>query len=176
MSTTTSSRLRNVALGAVAATMLVAGAACGSDDDAASTTSTTAETTTTAADGATTTSTTLPGDLPSASDAYAPQVDDSGAGVTAKVYLSITGGAEADTLVGVKVGSDVAGSAKLTPESSVAVPATETVNLDSDATYVELTDLAAPLELNHGFTLTLDFESAPDQDIDVVVRNAGTAN
>ena len=99
-----------------------------------------------------------------------------GAGVTGKVYLSITGGAAADPLVGVKVASDVAGGATLTPETEVAVPATETVNLDEDATYIELTDLAGPLELNRGFEITLEFETSPDVKVEVVVRDGGVAN
>lgn len=172
MPTTIPTRLRTAALGAVAATLLVAGVACSSSDDDATTTTTTA-----AAEGSTTTtSTTLPGNTPTVSDAYAPQVDDSGAGVNGKVYLSITGGAAADSLVGVKVAADVAGGAKLTPETEVAVPATETVNLDEDATYIELTDLAGPLELNRGFEITLEFETSPDVTVEVVVRDGGVAN
>ena len=108
------------------------------------------------------------------SEAYAPHVDDSGAGVTAKVYLTITGGAEDNALVGVKVDPDVAASATLTPESSVAVPATQTVNLDPDSTYIELKDLAAPLELNRGFKITLEFENSPEQTVEVVVRDGVT--
>lgn len=172
MSTTIPTRLRHVAIGAVAATMLVGGVACSSSDDDATTT-----TTTTAAEGSTTsTTTTLPGNTPTVSDAYAPQVDDSDAGVNGKVFLSVTGGAEADSIVGVTVAADVAGGAKLTPDAPVAVPATETVNLDEDSTYIELTDLAAPLELNRGFEITLDFETSPDVKVEVVVRDGGTAN
>lgn len=171
MPTTISTRLRTAALGAVAATLLVAGAACSSSDDADATTTTAKST-----ESTTTTSTTLPGNLPTVSEVYAPQVDDSGAGVNAKVYLSITGGAEDDALVGVSVTSDVAAGAKLTPDAEVPLPATATVNLDPDNTHVELTDLAGPLELNRGFKLTLDFETAPDQTVDVTVRDGGVAN
>ncbi len=170
MSTTTPTRFRNVAAGAVAATLLLAGAACSNDDD------TRASTTTKPDAQASTTSTTLPGNTPTVSEAYAPHVDDSGAGVTAKVYLTITGGAEDNALVGVKVGSDVAASAKLTPESSVALPATETVNLDPDSTYIELTDLAGPLEINRGFDITLEFENSPEQTVEVVVQDSNVAN
>ena len=166
--TTTPTRLRNAAAGAVAVTLLLAGAACSNDDD------TRASTTTTPDAQASTTSTTLPGNTPTVSEAYAPHVDDSGAGVTAKVYLTITGGSEANSLVGVKVGSDVAASAELTPESSVALPATETVNLDPDSTYIELTDLAEPLEINRGFDITLEFENSPEQTVEVVVRDGAT--
>ncbi len=168
--TTTPTRLRNAAAGAVAVTLLLAGAACSNDDD------TRASTTTTPDAQASTTSTTLPGNTPTVSEAYAPQVDDSGAGVTGKVYLTITGGAEADSLTGVKVDADVAASAKLTPESSVAIPATETVNLDPDSTYIELTDLAGPLEINRGFDITLEFENTPEQTVEVVVREGVTAD
>ncbi len=171
MPTTTTARLKGAAIGAVAAALLVGGVAC-SSDDADSTTTTTAKPT----ESTTTTSTTLPGNLPTVSEAYAPQVDDSGAGTTGKVYLSITGGGEADSLVGVKVDASVAASAKLTPESEVALPATETVNLDPDGTYIELTDLAEPLELNRGFEITLEFASAPEQTVEVTVRDGGVAN
>lgn len=166
--TTTPTRLRSVAAGTVAATLLLAGVACSNDDD------TRASTTTTPDAQASTTSTTLPGNTPTVSEAYAPHVDDSGAGVTAKVYLTITGGAEDNSLVGVKVGSDVAASATLTPDSSVALPATETVSLDPDSTYIELTDLAEPLEINRGFDITLEFENSPEQTVEVVVQDSST--
>ena len=168
--TTTPTRLRSVAAGAVAATLLLAGAACSNDDD------TRASTTSSPDAQESTTSTTLPGNTPTVSEAYAPHVDDSGSGVTAKVYLTITGGAEDNSLVGVKVGSDVAASATLTPESSVALPATETVSLDPDSTYIELTDLAEPLEINRGFDITLEFENSPEQTVEVVVREGVTAD
>ncbi len=170
MSSTHTTRLRTAAAGAVAATLLLAGAACGegSGDESR------ASTTTKPDAQASTTSTTLPGNTPTVSEAYAPHVDDSGSGVTAKVYLTITGGAEDNALVGVKVGSDVAASATLTPESSVAVPATETVNLDPDSTYIELSDLAEPLEINRGFDITLEFENSPEQTVEVVVREGVT--
>ncbi len=170
MSTTTSTRVRNVAIGAVAITTLLTGAACSSDDDTRSSTTTTPDA------QASTTSTTLPGNTPTVSEAYAPQVDDSGAGVTAKVYLTITGGAEDNSLTGVTVDADVAASATLTPESSVALPATETVSLDPDSTYIELTDLAEPLELNRGFDITLEFENSPEQTVEVVVQDSNVAN
>ncbi len=164
--TTTSTRVRNVAAGVITATLLLAGVACNDSGD------TTRASTTSSPDAQeSTTSTTLPGNTPTVSEAYAPHVDDSGAGVTAKVYLTITGGAAADTLTGVKVDADVAASATLTPESSVALPATETVNLDPDSTYIELTDLAEPLELNRGFDITLEFETSDDQTVEVVVRD-----
>ena len=170
MSTTTPTRFRNVAAGAGAATLLLAGAACSNDDD------TRASTTSSPDAQESTTSTTLPGNTPTVSEAYAPQVDDSGAGVTAKVYLTITGGAEDNSLVGVKVAPDVAASAALVPDTPVPVPATKTVNLDPDSTYIELTDLAEPLELNRGFDITLEFENSPEQTVEVVVQDSNVAN
>jgi copper(I)-binding protein len=50
------------------------------------------------------------------------------------------------------------------------------VNLASDGTYIELVDLAGPLELNRGFEITLEFANSPSQKVDVDVRDASTAN
>jgi copper(I)-binding protein len=164
------SRTRSLALAAVVTVSLTGALAACSDDDSSS-----SSTTTTAADSSTTTTdsttTTLPDELPNVAELWTEPVADSGPDVTAKVYMAIQGGATADTLTGVKVDSDLAASAKLTPESSVALPATTTVNLDEDGTYIELEGLAAPLEENRAFYVTLEFESAPDQRVEGAVRN-----
>lgn len=159
----TSSALRPLA---VVAVVVLAAAACGDDDSSS---------TTTAADGATTTesttTTTLPDELPTVSELWTEPVDDSGPDVDAKVYMTIQGGKTADTLTGVSVDSDLAASAKLTPQSSVELPATTTVNLVEGGTYIELEGLAAPLEYNRAFYVTLSFASAPDQRVEGAVRD-----
>ena len=92
-------------------------------------------------------------------------------GVNHKVYATIQGGASADKLTGVTVDSDLAASAELVPASPVDLPATTTVNLDENSTYIELKDLAAPLEFNRSFEMTMEFENAPDQRIQGAVRD-----
>lgn len=162
-------RSRSFALGVVAAFALAGGLVACSDDDSSS------DTTTTASDGSTTTTTstttTLPDELPNVSELWTEPLDDSGPDVNAKVYMTIQGGKDADTLTGVKVDSDLAAGAKLTPESSVELPATTTVDLDEDGTYIELEGVAAPLEYNTAFYVTLEFENAPDQRVEGAVRD-----
>lgn len=162
-------RTRSFALGAVAALALAGGLVACSDDESSS------DTTTTASDGSTTTTTstttTLPDELPNVSELWTEPLDDSGPDVNAKVYMTIQGGKTADTLTGVKVDSDLAAGAELTPESSVELPATTTVNLDEDSTYIELEGVAAPLEYNKAFYVTLEFENADDQRVEGAVRD-----
>lgn len=152
---------------AALAALTLALSACG-DDDASSTT-------TTAADGSTTTesttTTTIADELPTVSELWTEPVDDSGAQVDAKVYMTIQGGATDDTLTGVSVDADLAESAELTPDGSVELPATTTVNLEEDSTHIELKGLAAPLEYNRAFYVTLSFDSAPDQRVEGAVRD-----
>ncbi len=162
------SRTRSFALAAVVTVSLTGALAACSDDDSSSSTTTAADSSTTTTDS---TTTTLPDELPNVAELWTEPVADSGPDVTAKVYMAIQGGATADTLTGVKVDSDLAASAKLTPETSVALPATTTVNLDEDGTYIELEGLAAPLEQNRAFYVTLEFESAPDQRVEGAVRD-----
>jgi copper(I)-binding protein len=153
---------------AAAAALTLALAACGGDDDSSSTTST-------AADGSTTTesttTTTISDSLPTVSELWTEPVDDSGPDVDAKVYMTIQGGATDDTLTGVSVDPDLAASAALTPESSVQLPATTTVNLEEDGTHIVLEGLAAPLEYDRAFHVTLSFDSAPDQRVEGAVRD-----
>jgi copper(I)-binding protein len=163
---TRSRRTRSLlSAGAVALALTTGLAACGGDDDSSATT-------TTAADASTTsTTTTLPDELPTVAELWAEPVAESGPGVAAKVYATIQGGASDDTLIGVKVEPDLAAGAALVPQPAVELPATTTVNLDEDSTYIELTGLATPLEENRPFELTLEFESAPAQTVQGAVRN-----
>lgn len=162
---TRSRRSRTAAVAALAVVATLGLAACGGDDDSSTTT-------TTAGDGTTTsTTTTLPDELPTVAELWAEPVAESGPDVSARVYATIQGGASDDTLIGVKVESDLAAGAALVPQPAVELPATTTVNLDEDSTYIELTGLAAPLEENRPFELTLEFESAPAQTIQGAVRN-----
>lgn len=161
----TRSRRSRAAVVALAVVAMLGPVACGGDDDSSTTT-------TTAGDGTTTsTTTTLPDELPTVAELWAEPVAESGPDVAAKVYATIQGGASDDTLIGVKVEPDVAAGAALVPQPAVELPATTTVNLDEDSTYIELTGLAAPLEENRPFELTLEFESAPAQTIQGAVRN-----
>ena len=161
-------RTRVALTGTVVALVLGGGlAACGGDDDASSTT-------TTSSDGSTTTAsttTTIPDELPTVAELWTDPVDDSGPDVDVKVYASLQGGATDDQLTGVSVDSDLAESAALVPDSPVDLPATTVVELGPDGPYIELKGLAAPLEFNRAFYVTLSFADAPDQRIEGAVRN-----
>lgn len=159
---------RSVAAIAACGALVVTGAlaGCSSDDDSASST-----TSTTAATGSSTTAATgeSASELATVSDVWAEPTEDTGG--TVKVYASILGGKDADTLVGVTVEPDVAEGAALTPESTVKIPATQVVNLDSSGTHIELTGLAAPLEYNRAFHVTFEFENAGALTVEGAVRN-----
>jgi len=141
--------------------------ACG--DDSADGTTTTA-----AADGTTTTenpAATLPDVNPTVAELWTEPTDDSGPDVTHKVYAELQGGAEDDTLTGVTVESDLAASAELTPDSTVELRATDVVALTEDGTHILLSGLAAPLEYNRAFSVTFEFENAPDLRVEGAVRD-----
>ena len=55
---------------------------------------------------------------------------------------------------------------------AIDVPADETVDLEPGGYHVMLIDLAAPLEAGSTFELTLDFENAGEQVVEVTVRDA----
>ncbi len=55
---------------------------------------------------------------------------------------------------------------------SIAIPAGETVALEPGGYHVMLMELAAPLEAGATFELTLDFEKAGEQVVEVTVRDA----
>ncbi len=157
----------------IAAAVMLLAAACGDDasDDA---TPTNADATTTTADGTTTTenpAAALPDASPTVAELWTEPTDDSGPDVEHKVYAELQGGAEDDTLTGVTVESDLAGSAELTPDSSVELRATDVVALTEDGTHILLTGLAAPLEYNRAFHVTFEFENAPDLRVEGAVRD-----
>jgi len=99
------------------------------------------------------------------------------------VYMTITGGDDADTLVGVAVDSSVAAVAELHESSmddegtmtmqqvaGIDVPAGDDVMLEPGGFHVMLMQLAEPLVDGMEFTVTLTFEEAGDVEVDVTVE------
>ena len=162
-------RRRAAGLGLTATLVLTGGlAACSSDsssDAATTTTKADASTTTTAKEP--TTTTTSPGTLATVSDVFAAPAK---AGENAAVFLSITGGATADQLVGASIASDWAGSAALVPDTPIEMPATATVALTRDGPYIQLVGLEKALETNKPFEITLEFANAAEQTVQGTVR------
>lgn len=157
---------RSIAAVAATGALVITGALAGCSSDDSS------DTTTTTAAGSTeeTTTTAVTSDAnPTVSEVWASPTEDTGG--TVKVYASILGGKDADTLIGVTVEPALAGGAKLTPDSTVEIPATEVVNLDDSGPHIELTDLAAPLEYNRPFHVTFEFENGGALTIEGAVRN-----
>jgi hypothetical protein len=107
-------------------------------------------------------------------------------------YMTITGGDEDDRLVSASVSSDVAadvqlhetvttgsdemsgmeGEMTMREVEAIDVPAGETVTLEPGGLHVMLIDLVEPLEEGSTFDLTLEFESAGEQVVEVTVRDA----
>lgn len=157
--------LRAAAAGLVLAVGLLG---CSSDESSSTTTTSSDDGSTTTTS---TTTTTIPDQNPTVAELWTEPTDRSGSDVDHPVYATIQGGAAEDTLVGVKVDADLAAGAELTPGSSVTLPATTTVNLTEDSTHIELTGLAAPLEQNKPFRMTLTFETFGDLEVEGAVRN-----
>ncbi len=190
---------RRIALGMLAGAVLVL-SACGSDDDSADTTATlapAAETTAAAAagitvDGAwartspmmatagaaymTITSTT-------ADKLVGASVDASIAGkVEIHETRMVEGGMGSDTtmMMGgdttVMMGGDTTvpgmGAMEMVPVDSLDIPAGVAVELAPGGYHLMLLDLPAPLELGSTFTLTLVFEQAGQQTVEVVVADS----
>ena len=99
------------------------------------------------------------------------------------VYLTISGGDAADTLIGVAVDPSIAAMAELHESSmgeggmmqmqmvpAISVPANGSVSLEPGGYHVMLMDLVAPLETGQEFGLTLKFENAGDVQVTVEVR------
>ena len=100
------------------------------------------------------------------------------------VYMTITGGEEDDSLVGVSVDSSVAAMAELHQSmmdeegmmmmqqvESIAVPADDEVKLEPGGYHVMLMQLAEPLTAGSEFTITVTFETAGDMDLTAEVRD-----
>lgn len=121
------------------------------------------------------------------------QVDDVWARTSASmqdagaVYMTISGGDEADSLIGVRVGSDVAARAEMHESmmmegddeggmmqmhavESILVEANAETKLEPGGYHVMLQQLAEPLVDGAEFTLTLTFQNAGDIDVTVEVR------
>jgi periplasmic copper chaperone A len=98
---------------------------------------------------------------------------------TGAVYFSIMNhGAKADKLIGVKTpvaevaefheSSQQDGVFRMRPMDEIALPAGATVDLTKEL-HVMLFGLNKPLKKDDGFQMTLDFETAPDLVVNVVV-------
>lgn len=100
------------------------------------------------------------------------------------VYMTITGGEEADALMGVSVDSSVAmmaevhetsmddeGMMAMQEVSAIDIPAEAEVKLEPGGFHVMLMQLAAPLENGDEFSVTLEFENAGEMEVDVTVQD-----
>jgi copper(I)-binding protein len=98
--------------------------------------------------------------------------------------MTITGGEEADALMGVSVDSSVAmmaevhetsmddeGMMAMQEVSAIDIPAEAEVKLEPGGFHVMLMQLAAPLENGDEFTVTLEFENAGEMEVDVTVQD-----
>jgi copper(I)-binding protein len=99
------------------------------------------------------------------------------------VYMTISGGDEADRLVGASVASSVAGTAevhetmmdsegvmKMQEVSAIDVPADGEVMLKPGSFHIMMMMLAEPLETGSEFDVTLTFEKAGDITVTAEVR------
>ncbi len=103
----------------------------------------------------------------------------------AAVYLTLSGGPQADRLVGaatpraamtqIHVVSEVDGMARMRPVEGVDVPANKSVALAPQGTHLMLMNLPQPLVAGERFPLTLQFEQAGRIDVSVEVRAPDTA-
>jgi len=117
---------------------------------------------------------------PSASDGWA-RATPPGVGVGA-VYLTITGGATSDRLVGASTDrasvvqlhtvEESAGVAAMRQVEGVQVPAGKQVVLAPGGTHIMLMGLSGPLVAGETFPLTLRFEKAGEQAVPVSVLDA----
>lgn len=104
------------------------------------------------------------------------------------VYMTITGGSEADRLIGVAVDSSIAAMAQIHETSmtendegtqmmemqqisSIDVAADSDVVLEPGGYHIMLMQLAEPLQSGNEFDVTLMFENAGNMDVKVEVRD-----
>lgn len=122
------------------------------------------------------------------------QIDDPWARTSASmqnagaVYMAITGGNEADRLIGVKVDESIAAMAQIHETSmtendegtemmqmqevsSIEVGAGSDVVLEPGGYHIMLMQLAEPLQSGSEFEVTLTFENAGDIEVKVEVRD-----
>lgn len=103
------------------------------------------------------------------------------------VYMTITGGSEADRLIGVAVDTSIAAMAelhqtvmtqaadgtdvmKMEAIESLAIPASQEVTLEPGGYHIMLMRLVNPLVTGNTFDVTLTFENAGDVVVQVQVR------
>jgi len=70
---------------------------------------------------------------------------------------------------------DEDGMVSMEPVAALELPAGEDVTLEPGATHIMLTQLAAPLEIDTSFRLTLDLERGADVTTDVDVVDPASA-
>lgn len=75
------------------------------------------------------------------------------------------------TMAGEMSGDEMAPTMEMVEVGSIVLPACETVELKPGGYHIMLLDLPAPLELGSTFTLTLTFENAGEQQVEVVVAD-----
>jgi copper(I)-binding protein len=161
------SRLRSLGLGLAAAAVLTGGlAACNRDNDASEKTAA-AEGGSAASEGSEdTTAGTVEGTVPTVSNVWTEPAEE---GADTAIYLSITGGATDDELVGVSISEEWAESVELV-DGPVEVPATKTVQLVEDGPHIEVIGLQKAFIVNKPFHITLTFSNAPEQQVEGDVR------
>jgi len=99
------------------------------------------------------------------------------------VYMQIVGGDEADRLIGVSVGADVAAMAEMhetsmaddgmmsmQPIAGIDIPAGGEVMLEPGGFHVMLMQLAEPLAAGAEFDVTLTFETAGTLEVTAEIR------
>ena len=106
-----------------------------------------------------------------------------GAATTGAAYVTLTGGNEADTLVGVSTPAagtaqvhesiDDHGVMKMRPVVGVAVPAHRTVTFTPGGYHIMLMALKHPLAAGQSFPLTLQFAHAAPVTVDVKIEAMG---
>jgi copper(I)-binding protein len=108
-----------------------------------------------------------------------------GAATTGAAYVTLMGGAQPDSLVGVS--TPIAANAephetindngimKMRPAAAVPIPAHEMVTFAPGGTHIMLMGLKQPLVAGQSFPLTLTFAHAAPVTVDVKVRGLGRA-
>lgn len=99
------------------------------------------------------------------------------------VYMTITGGEEADRLTSASIDSDVAAMAQVHETAmdddglmsmqevpQIDIPADGEVNLEPGSFHIMIMPLADPLAAGDEFTITLNFEKAGAVEVSVEVR------
>jgi hypothetical protein len=106
-----------------------------------------------------------------------------GAATTGAAYVTLMGGAEPDSLVGVS--TPIAAKAephetindngvmKMRPAAQIPIPAHQTVTFAPGGTHIMLMGLKQPLAAGQSFPLTLTFAHAAPVTVDVKVRGLG---